>query len=195
LVNSGGTRSYIFNYTINVANTWEQKTVTIAGDTTGTWLTTNAAGIQLRLDLGSGSNQDGTASAWQAADKMRTISTVRVVSSAGATFYITGVQLEAGTVASSFERRDYGRELMMCQRYYEAGETTQLHATVANAYLFVPFKVTKRVAPTVTRTGDGAISSSTTGTTVYGPNLSGFYWFQAASTNFIGGNYTASAEL
>jgi hypothetical protein len=84
---------------------------------------------------------------------------------------------------------------MMCQRYYESGETTQLHAVTANAYLFVPFKTTKRVAPTVTRIGPGAITTSTSGTTIYGPNLSGFYWFQAASTNAIGGEYTASAEL
>lgn len=152
LVNSAGNRSYVFNYTINSANTWEQKTVTIAGDTTGTWLTTNGIGIQLRLDLGSGSNQDGTASAWQAADKMRTSGSVRVVSTAGATFYITGVQLEKGSTATPFDYRPYGTELALCQRYYEqAARWVSGVGSVAGTTQYATFtwKVTKRSSPTI----------------------------------------------
>lgn len=117
--NSGTNRSYPFSYTINAANTWEQKTVTIPGDTSGTWLTTNGRGIAVNLMIGVGSNNSGTAGAWAGADYRSATGATSVVGTSGATFYITGVQLEAGSVASPFERRDYGRELMMCQRYFQ----------------------------------------------------------------------------
>jgi hypothetical protein len=116
--NSAANRSYPFTYTISVANTWEQKTVTIAGDTSGTWLTTNGVGAYIYWSTGTGTTYSGTAGAWAAADYRSATGATSVVGTSGATFYITGVQLEAGSVASPFERRDYGRELMMCQRYY-----------------------------------------------------------------------------
>ena len=116
--NSAGNRSYPFPYTISAANTWEQKTITIPGDTSGTWLTTNGLGILLQFNLGAGSNYLGTASAWAAADYVAPTGATSVVGTNGATFYITGIQFEPGTVNTQFERRDYGRELMMCQRYY-----------------------------------------------------------------------------
>lgn len=115
--NAAFNRSYVATYTINAANTFEQKTITIAGDTTGTWATDNTAGITVYWDLGSGSTYNGTAGAWSASGILRTSGSTNWISTNGATFYLTGVQLEAGTVASPFERRDYGRELMMCQRY------------------------------------------------------------------------------
>jgi len=117
LQNNAQTRSYPFTYTISAANTWEQKTVTIVGDTTGTWLTDNSGGIRLFFTLGAGSTYSGTAGAWAGANYYSATGATSVVGTNGATFYITGVQLEAGTVATPFERRDYGRELMMCQRY------------------------------------------------------------------------------
>jgi hypothetical protein len=116
--NNAGNRSYPFSYTISAANTWEQKTVTIAGDTTGTWTTDNTGGLWLYFGLGVGSTFSGTAGAWAGSDFRSATGAVSVVGTNGATFYITGVQLEAGSVATPFERRDYGRELMMCQRYY-----------------------------------------------------------------------------
>jgi len=119
LVNAAANRSYPFGYTISSANTWEQKTVIIAGDTTGTWGTGNGIGIEVRFGLGSGSNYTGTANTWGTANAAQPTGTVSVVGTNGATFYITGVQLEAGTVATPFERRDYGRELMMCMRYFQ----------------------------------------------------------------------------
>jgi hypothetical protein len=118
LVNSAATRSYPFTYTVNSANTYEQKTVTIAGDTSGTWVTNNGIGIALYFGLGVGSTYSGTAGAWSGNYYFAATGATSVVGTNGATFYITGVQLEAGSVASPFERRDYGRELMMCQRYY-----------------------------------------------------------------------------
>jgi hypothetical protein len=118
LRNGGGTRSYPFTYTISAANTWEQKTVTIAGDTAGTWAADNTAGIGVQFSLGAGSTYTATAGAWATGLYVSATGATSVVGTNGATFYITGVQLEAGSVASAFERRDYGRELMMCQRYF-----------------------------------------------------------------------------
>jgi hypothetical protein len=118
VTNSAQNRSYPFTYTISAANTWEQKTVTIAGDTTGTWLTTNGKGLALWFGLGVGSNSSGTAGAWAGANYLSATGATSVVGTNGATFYITGVQLERGTSATPFEYRDYGRELIMCQRYY-----------------------------------------------------------------------------
>lgn len=120
LQNSAGDRSYPFTYTISAANTYEYKTVTIAGDTTGTWLTTNGIGIALYIGLGLGSTFNGTAGAWAAADYRSATGSTNVVATSGATFYITGVQLEVGSVATPFERRPYGTELSLCQRYYQA---------------------------------------------------------------------------
>lgn len=115
--NSTGARSYPFSYAISAANTWEYKAVTIGGDTTGTWETGNGGGLALFFNLGTGSTYSGTAGTWTGTYTPSVTGAISVVGTSGATFYITGVQLEAGTVASPFERRDYGRELMMCQRY------------------------------------------------------------------------------
>jgi hypothetical protein len=119
MTNSAFNRSYPFSYTINAANTWEQKTVTIAGDQSGTWIgATNGVGAIAQFNLGSVASKLGTANTWAGAWYTGSTGATSVVGTSGATFYITGVQLEAGSVASPFERRDYGRELMMCQRYY-----------------------------------------------------------------------------
>jgi hypothetical protein len=113
------TRSYVTTYTINVADTWEYKTVTIAGDQSGTWNTSGVGiGLNLAFDLGTGSNfNTATTNAWQTGNYLRTSSTASIGATTNATFYITGVQLERGSTASSFEYRQYGTELVLCQRY------------------------------------------------------------------------------
>ena len=119
LSNSAVNRSYPFTFTISAANTFEYKTITIAGDTSGTWLTDNGCGIRLFFGLGVGSTKSGTAGAWAAADYRSATGATSVVGTSGATFYITGVQLEAGSVATPFEHRQYGQELALCQRYFQ----------------------------------------------------------------------------
>jgi len=119
LKNSAANRSYPFNYTISAANTWERKTVTIAGDTSGTWLTTNGIGIYVIFGLGGGSTFSGTAGAWTAGNLSQVTGATSVVGTNGATFFLTGVQLEVGSTATPFERRLYGTELALCERYYQ----------------------------------------------------------------------------
>ena len=133
--NNAENRSYPFTYTISAANTWEQKTVTVAGDTSGTWVgATNGVGLKLWFGLGLGSTYSGTAGAWAGSTYFSATGATSVVGTNGATFYITGVQLERGSTASSFEYRNYGVELMMCQRYYYKVSTAQNFLSVGTTY-------------------------------------------------------------
>jgi hypothetical protein len=116
--NGSFNRWYPFAYTISAANTWEQKSITIAGDTSGTWLTNNGVGLQLVIGLGVGSGRSGTAGSWSSSTLISATGATSVVGTNGATFYITGVQLEKGSTATSFDYRPYGTELALCQRYY-----------------------------------------------------------------------------
>jgi hypothetical protein len=117
LRNDDNNRSYPFSYTIPSANTWTQISVTIVGETTGTWLTNNGRGIQVIFSIGAGATVSSTAGAWAAGSFQSATGAVSVVGTSGATFYITGVQLEVGSSATSFEYRPFGTELALCQRY------------------------------------------------------------------------------
>jgi len=156
LQNNGFDRSYPFSYVINSANTWEYKTITIAGDTTGTWLKTNGAGIRLGFSLGAGSTLSGSAGSWAGANYVSATGATSVVGTSGATFYITGVQLEKGNTATSFDYRPYGTELALCQRYYESRTTNgnmlfSMPTPIdASRWLNYQFKATKRANPTMT---------------------------------------------
>lgn len=118
LFNNAANYSYPFSYTISAANTWEQKTITVAGPTAGTWTTDNTAGIWLSFNLGAGSTLLGTANTWSGSFYRAPTGATSVVGTNGATWYVTGVQFEVGSVATPFERRQYGQELVLCQRYY-----------------------------------------------------------------------------
>lgn len=118
IANGAFNRTYPFSFTINAANTWEQKSITIAGDTSGTWLTNNGIGMYVLWSLGAGSAVVGTVNTWASAGNIAPTGSVNLVGTNGATFYITGVQLERGSNATSFEFRDYGRELILCRRYF-----------------------------------------------------------------------------
>jgi hypothetical protein len=161
IANNAFNRSYPFTYTINAANTFEYKTITIAGDTTGTWLTNNGTGMLVQFGLGVGSSFSGTAGAWSASGLISATGATSVVGTSGATFYITGVQLEVGTQATSFEYRQYGTELALCQRYYEklGSDTTNaqmgigFNQSTTVQYSVYFFKQTKRAAVTLQTTG------------------------------------------
>ena len=165
--NSATNRSYPFSYAISSANTWEQKSVTIAGDTSGTWLTTNGVGIYVAFSLGSGTTFSGTSGAWVAGNLISATGATSVVGTNGATFYITGVQLEKGSTATSFDYRPYGTELQLCQRYLPAFNGTTIIGTgwcasATQAYIEINHIVTPRVSPT-------GITTSAVGTfTIYG---------------------------
>jgi hypothetical protein len=165
LTNSAVNRSYPFSYTISSANTWEQKSVTIAGDTTGTWLATNGIGIRVYFNLGSVSSVLGTAGSWSGSSLYGVTGTTSVVGTNGATFYITGVQLEKGSTATSFDYRPYGTELQLAQRYYEVvnarSNFTYHNASIACASF--QFRVTKRTSPTITTTADTSITTTSAG--------------------------------
>jgi len=148
--NSGRTRSYPFTYTISAANTWEQKTITVTGDTTGTWLTTNGRGLNVIFSLGAGSTLSGTAGAWATATYYSATGATSVVGTNGATFYITGVQLEVGSSATSFEWRPYGTELALCQRYHQQLGSAVGVAAAANLFTgAMQFFVPMRTSPTL----------------------------------------------
>ena len=178
--NSSQDRAYPFSYTISSANTWEQKSVTIAGDTTGTWVTDNGLGLWLMFSLGAGSTFSGTAGAWVGSQRLGVTGAVSVVGTNGATFYITGVQLEAGSTATDFERRPIGTELELCQRYYEVTNalmsTSSWTALINTAY----WKVEKRATPTITAT------SQSGGSGVAFAPLSVYSAYQSVGNSIIG---------
>jgi hypothetical protein len=169
LTNDGYNRSYPFSYTISAANTWEQKSITITGDTTGTWLKTNGTGIRVIYGLGVGSTLSGTAGSWSGSTYVSATGATSVVGTSGATFYITGVQLEKGSTATSFDYRPYGTELMLCQRYYQrtsfnVGNSPAISAfangtyyLATQVYLVYPLRVSMRSAPSGSSSGNGAL--------------------------------------
>jgi len=138
--------SYPFTYAISSANTWEFKTITVAGPTTGTWYTDNSLGLGVIWGLGVGSTYSGTAGSWQSSNLLSATGATSVVGTNGATFYITGVQLEAGSVATPFEHRPYGQELALAQRYYQIKNWYEA-ASQATA---IPLSPDMRASPTVT---------------------------------------------
>ena len=158
--NYAGNRSYTYSYTISAANTWEYKTITIPGDTGGTWAgATNSGAVIIGLALGVGSSNSTAAGTWTAGNFQSVPGATSVVGTNGATFYVTGWQVEVGSTATSFDYRHHGTELALCQRYY------YLHASgngvpVGNAanfsstsfYGILQFPVQMRIGPTISIT-------------------------------------------
>ena len=220
--NSAANRSIVVGYTIDAANTWEKKTLTIAGDTSGTWLTTNGAGMYFGWSLGSGTNfHTTTTDAFQAGFKMAKSDQVNVAGTSSATWQITGVQLEVGDTATPFEHRSFGDELARCQRYfcqsYPHGTTAGSTSTntvlrkLANGQTYdsiaqFQFPQEMRAAPTVTLynpstgTVNGFLGDSTnfTGAASHGSTTRGVAIYRVAAvsaTVFTSIHATADAEL
>ena len=203
---TGNIYVYPFTYTISVANTWEQKTVTIAGPTS-TWNsnTTNGVGLNVLFGLGIGATYSGTAGSWQASDIYGATGATSVVGTNGATFYITGVQLEKGSTATSFDYRPYGTELALCQRYIEKnnsfdGNSGFWSGNVTNGVTYftsIPYAVSKRTAATITIDSSSNSGIGSVGAT---SNAESGFRISAAATSTANGAYmritwTASAEL
>jgi hypothetical protein len=192
--NSNLTRSYPFTYAISSANTWEQKSIVVAGDTSGTWLATNGLGVEIRFGLGVGSTYSGTAGVWSGSAFLGATGATSVVGTNGATFYITGVQLEVGSVATPFEHRNYGTELALCQRYYQQRDNTiYVSRGYSNeGYVNYAWPVTMRDDPILVMTTTFVTSNSLTAD-IYG--MRGYIlssWDQGSvSINSM----TVSAEL
>jgi hypothetical protein len=193
--NSDSSRNYPFTYTISSANTWEQKTITIAGDTTGTWLTTNGTGISVGFGLGVGSTYSGTAGAWTSSVVFSATGATSVVGTNGATFYITGVQLEKGSTATSFDYRPYGTELQLCQRYgYRPDNSAYVGRAQSAGFLYsyptIVFPVTMRSAPTLESGSSYAVNTGNAGT----PGLDGTST-QIANFYNTASNWTVNAVV
>ena len=161
--NAATNRSYVFEYTINSANTWERKTVTVDGDTSGTWLTNNSVGLRVAFDLGNGSSLRSSAGSWASSGNYGSTGSVELVGTASATLYITGVQLEVGDTATDFEHRSYAEELSACQRYYYRHGDFDDRKVIAQSYRTSTTEVEGVVTfPTTMRTGPSLVATSGT---------------------------------
>ena len=199
LTNGAVNRSYPFSFSINAANTWEQKSITIAGDTTGTWATNNTSGMGVWFSLGAGSSTTGTANVWAASGLRAPTGSVSVVGTNGATFYITGVQLEKGSTATSFDYRPYGTEFQLCQRYYEQWNVTSAtYLALGMAYAasdlrtVLQFQVPKRAAATASFSGTvnfttASISKSVTSFSFDGTSVNSTLMYNGSQTGLTVG--------
>jgi len=207
-INSAFNYYYAFSYTISSANTWTQVSITVAGPTAGTWIgSTNGVGLSVVFGLSAGSTYGGaTPNVWTSASyKVLPTGAVNILATNGATFYITGVQLEVGTVATSFDYRSYGTELALCQRYFEAISVTNYFTTgqaysSAAAFAQIYFTVQKRAVPTITLppTGSAAGQISFVTSVADIPATIGTNTANGISTNkfFIqGSGYTAAFSV
>jgi hypothetical protein len=188
--NGSFNRYYAFSYTINSANTWEQKSITVAGDTTGTWATNNGIGIQVNFGLGVGSTYSGTAGSWGSSALFSTTGATSVIGTLNATWHVTGVQLEKGSTATSFDYRPYGTEESLCKRYYQQYTQPALRGVVSGGAALgrvgMTLPVTMRAAPTATAGAlpvfDGGVTGTVTGIlTAY--NTVNVVEFDFATTN------------
>jgi len=223
--NNGFDRTNVQTYAISVANTWEKKTITFTGDTSGTWLTTNGVGLRVGWDLGGGTDFDAASTgSWLATNDFTTSSCTHLVATNAATWQITGVQLELGDYATSYEFKTYQEELAACMRYYEThnhlttakttdGSVTSQWSTItsndSNTLVVstgIVYKVPKRVWPTVTLYNPGDTSTAArvnaqgterTVTATYGGAnaLTRIYVSGASSGNYVTYNWEADAEL
>jgi len=194
-VNSSDNRSYPFTYAISSANTWEKKTVTVAGDQTGTWNAGTSACVNIHWSLGIGSNSQGTAGQWQAGNKYTASGETALIANNGATWQITGIQFERGSSATDFEYKSYCDELARCQRYFFKmdGQPYGARGLANEGYFNFMWPTTMRADPTLVY----AMNNASNGTYLSGQmtGITGYF-----SDDWSGGtplltSLTASAEI
>jgi hypothetical protein len=204
LQNSGGTRSYPFTYSIPTANTWTKIAITIPGDTAGTWvLSGNAGSLNVLFDLGSGSTYRGPANAWAAANYYGATGAVSVVGTLNATFYVTGVKLEIGSIATPYNRQSLAKSLADCQRYYvqpgiQVTATGNAVGAGYGVYIFWSAPVTMRAAPTVVASWGGGSNAVGQGITISPDNRTILSAINSSAAGAYSANLTItsfSAEL
>ena len=192
--NSDADRSLIAEYSINSADTWEYKTITIPGDTTGTWLKTNNEGLLISFSLAIGSNKTtSTIGSWQAGNYLGSNNQVNFMGATSRSIRFSRIQFEVGSAATEFERRHFSHELRLCERYFEKSSSSTLLSSFpgagANAYVTWTYRVEKRATPTVTE-GAGTVKDST-----HHSDTTEHSVFKLATHARIGGGSTADAEF
>lgn len=205
LMNSAQNRSYPFTYSISSSDTWTYVTVTIPGDTTGTWLTTNGVGLRLYLSVGTGTSYSGAAGSWASSGYFAATGATSIMASVSNYWYVTGIQLEVGSVATPFEFRHITTESQLCQRYYQTftipsyigmnGTSLGSGYTVYFGLSF-PLKVSMRASPTILEnisiiTDNAGVQTFTADTEMY----SLLHGQSSASYSYLGGTAKLSAEL
>ena len=198
LQNSAQNRSYPFTYTISSANTWEYETITITGDTSGTWLTTNGAGIYMWIGLGVGSTASGTAGSWSGSNYTGATGATSVVGTNGATFYFTGVQIEVGSSSTGFEYVNYQTSLANCQRYFQrlgsyAGGYTAFGSgrggNSTTVVCYFKYTTTVRATPTISQSNTAINYPTQSAVTGFG---SIYYGTDSAGVELTNANTVAS---
>jgi hypothetical protein len=224
LQNSSSGHSYTANCTIASANTWTKFVVIIPGDTSGTWLLSGTGqGLRLCFTAATGSTYQTTANAWQSGLYYGTSSnTNTILTTSSATFQISAVKLEIGSIATAMARKKISEELALCQRYYEKswdlGTVTVPNGQGESAFLgyfananpvggSIYFKATKRVSPTCTlyspvTAASGKARDNANGTDVTGnintTGTSGVSWYASPSAGnqaFLSVHWIADARF
>ena len=194
-------RANPFTYAISSSNTWEYKTVTIAGDTSGTYQSGNTTGLEVIFGLGAGSTYSASAGSWTGSGYFSATGAVSVVGTSSATWYATGISLEIGDVATPFKHEDIGTTLTKCQRYFQNNSGRRVIASYGditngnNHFYMYKYVTTMRAAPTIVytnNTGTGFNSNAPTANTY---SRESYEIYKVATSTASGSYYLFNAAL